>query len=158
MVVIEADMATQGRLVVLGAVRLEGRYEGTIICSRLEVGPDGYLMGSVMTQDLRLEGQIIGTVRATRVHLLDSAILEGELYHETLQMEGAATLVGESRRQKSLEMPEEFTAMQVRATRIDEDFRNFEVEHRVRRADDAERAQVQFQLLRAKFPAAAVTA
>ena len=158
MLILEADMAAQGRLVVLGAVRLEGRYEGTIICSRLEVGTDGYLLGNVLALELQLAGQIVGTVRASRVVLLDSGILEGELFHETLQMDGSATLVGESRRQKSLEMPEEFTRMQTRARRTEDDIRNLEVEHRVRRVDEAIKAEAQFKLLRARFPVQAARA
>ena len=79
MLTIDADMAVQGQLVVLGTVRLEGRFDGAIICSRLEIGPDGYLFGSVVTEDLRVEGQVVGTVRAIRVHLTGSALLEDRL-------------------------------------------------------------------------------
>lgn len=155
MLTIDADMAVQGQLVVLGTVRLEGRFDGAIICSRLEIGPDGYLFGSVVTEDLRVEGQVVGTVRAIRVHLTGSALLEGELFHETLRMDEAATLVGESRRQRSLQMPAEFLAMQARALQNDEEMRNLEVDSRVRRADAAALEDERFQTLRTRFPSGA---
>lgn len=152
MLTIDADMAVQGQLVVLGTVRLEGRFDGSIICSRLEIGPDGYLFGSAIAVDLHVEGQVVGTVRAVHVHLTGSALLEGELFHETLRMEEAATLVGESRRQQSLQMPAQFIALQAKARQADEELRNLETESRVRRADAVTRNEAQFESLRARFP------
>ena len=155
MMTLDADMAALGRLVVLGAVRLDGRFEGTIVCSKLEIGPDGYLIGSVVTQDLVVAGQLVGNVQASRVYLSGSAILEGELNYETLRMDETATLVGDSRRQRSLEMPADYAAMSARARQADEDILNLETEARVRRAAQAGRDEVQFKALRARFPVAA---
>lgn len=154
MMTLDADMAAQGRLVVLGAVRLEGRFEGTIVCSKLEIGPDGYLFGNAITQELLVAGQLVGTVRAQRVYLTGSAILEGELSYETLRMDETATLVGESRRQGSLEMPAEYVAMATRARQTNEEFVNLEVESRVRRVAEATREEAQFKTLRSRFPVA----
>jgi cytoskeletal protein CcmA (bactofilin family) len=153
MLTIEADMVVTGNLMILGPVRLDGRFEGTLTCGRLHVGVDGYVKGVVCTDELILEGQIVGTVQARRVHLATGAILEGELVHEQLRMDEAATLVGESRRQKSLEMPVEFRAFLAR-TRVDEeDISNLETQSRVRRADQAVRERPQYDALRARFPA-----
>jgi cytoskeletal protein CcmA (bactofilin family) len=152
MLTIEADMIVQGDLLILGTVRLEGRFEGTIMCNRLEIGVDGYVEGRVFTEQLTLAGQIVGLAHARVVHLLAGAILEGELVHEQLRMDEAATLVGESRRHKGLGMPSEFSALQAKSKRFEDDFRNLETAHRVKRADEAVTERVQYDALRARFP------
>jgi cytoskeletal protein CcmA (bactofilin family) len=152
MLTIEADMVAHGHLTILGTVRLEGRFEGTITCNRLDVGVDGYVLGRVYTDELNLAGQIVGSAQARAVHLFPGAILEGELVHEQLRMDEAATLVGESRRIKGLEMPPEFRALQAKSQHLEDDFRNLETAHRVKRADEAVREREQYNALRARFP------
>ena len=153
MLIIEADMVTQGQLTIVGTVQLEGRFEGTLVCSRLEIGTDGYLLGNAVTGELVVAGQMVGTVCARHVHLLDTAIVEGELKHEQLRMDEAATLVGESRRHQRLEMPPAYLALEARARHTEEDFRSLETASRNRRAEEALTAQAQFETLRARFPA-----
>jgi cytoskeletal protein CcmA (bactofilin family) len=153
MLTIDADMVVQGTFHVLGTVRLEGRCDGLIVCTRLEVGIDGYLNGDLFAEELVVAGQIVGRMHARHVHLLSGAIVEGELIHERLQMDEAATLVGESRRHRALQMPPEFIQMQARSRSADDDFRNLETESRVRRVEEALAARRQFEALRARFPA-----
>ena len=158
MLIIEADMVVQGQLTIVGSVLLEGRFEGTLVCSRLEIGSDGYLLGHVVTSDLIVGGQIVGSACARNVHLLGTAIVEGELKHEQLRMELSATLVGESRRHQRLEMPAAFLDLEARARYAEADFRNLEMQSRSRRADEAITAKAQFERLRARFPAPPVGA
>ena len=152
MLIIEADMVANGNLAILGTVRLEGRFEGTIVCTRLDVGVDGYLEGHAFTEELNLVGQIIGSAQARRVHLAPGALLEGELIHEQLRMDEQATLVGESRRHKALVMPAAYEALKSRRRLIDEDINNLEAQNRVRRADEAVKERIQYDALRARFP------
>ena len=154
MLIIEADMVAQGQVTIVGTVYLAGRFEGTLVCSRLEIGPDGYLLGQAFTGELIVEGQIVGSACARSVHLLGTAIVEGELKHEQLQMESSATLVGESRRHHCLDMPKSFLELEARARHTEADFRNLEIESRNRRADEAVTAKAQFDRLRARFPEA----
>jgi cytoskeletal protein CcmA (bactofilin family) len=153
MLIIEADMVVAGQLTVVGTVRLEGRYEGTITCTRLEIGRDGYLLGSAAVEDLVVAGQIVGQVTARTVHLEATAIVEGELAHQQLRMDEAATLVGESRRERSHVMPHAFLDLAAKVRSQDEDYDNQQVETRVRLVEQAERLMPQFKKLRAKFPA-----
>ena len=154
MMTIEADMSASGRLAVLGVVLLEGRFEGTIVCSRLEIGADGYLLGDVVAEEVVVAGQIVGHVRARRVMLATTAILEGEVLHESLQMDGAATLVGESRRHRTFEMPDDYLALQRQAEQCETDMRNLEVAARVRRAGTAGQARASYDELRSRVSAA----
>lgn len=152
MLIIEADMVLQGQLTIIGTVILEGRFEGTIVCSRLDVGQDGYLLGHVIAQDLVVNGQIVGTASARKVHLKNTAIVEGDLRHEQLRMDEQATLVGTSKRQQQIEMPPQFKALELRAREADDDFRSLETQSRVRRVEEAVSAKAQFDQLRARFP------
>jgi len=152
MMTIDADMSASGRLAVLGAVALEGRFEGEIVCARLEIGPDGYLLGDAIAGEVVVAGQIVGSVRAGHVHLLTTAILEGEVSHLSLRMDGAATLVGESRRHKSFEMPADFLALQRKALQNEDDMRTLELHSRIRRLGAAAGADAEFHRLRERFP------
>lgn len=152
MLIIESDMVVQGQLTIVGTVQLEGRFEGTIVCSRLEIGPDGYLLGQGIAGEVVVAGQIVGSLVARQIHLKNSSIVEGELKHEQLQMDEAATLVGESRRHARLEMPQAYLTLVDRARQTEDDFRRLETESRVRRAADAVNARAQFETLRARFP------
>jgi cytoskeletal protein CcmA (bactofilin family) len=134
MLVIDADMIVNGQLTVVGTVRLDGRFDGDIVCSRLEIGSDGYLFGTAVAHEVVVAGQIVGRVQARKIHLIKSAIVEGELQHEQLQMDETATLVGESRRYSRLEMPAVYRDLEVRARQADDDFKMLETESRVRRA------------------------
>lgn len=154
MVTIEADMSASGRLAVLGQVVLEGRFEGQIVCTRLEIGPDGYLLGEAVADEVVVAGQVVGVVRARRVLLATSAILEGEVVHESLQMDGAATLVGESRRHKTLEMPEDYVNLHRREQERQTEMRNIEVAARVRRIGTAVHARAAYDELRSRFASA----
>ena len=153
MLIIEADMVVQGELTIVGTVRLEGRFEGKLVCARLEIGTDGYLSGTAVAKDLVVAGQIVGSAMALKVHLKSTAIIEGEVTHLQLRMDEAATLVGESRRAGRMDMPRSFLDLEERARRADLDFATLQTASRVRRVDEAMSAQAQFEQLRARFPA-----
>jgi cytoskeletal protein CcmA (bactofilin family) len=152
MLVVDADTLLQGQLVLLGSARIDGRFEGGLVCASVEIGPDGFFEGTVIAEQLTVSGQIVGTARARHVHLSATAIVEGELHHERLSMDETATLVGESRRVTRFEMPSEYRTLVARERRVDDDFQRLSAESRVRRADEADRARVAFERLRARFP------
>jgi cytoskeletal protein CcmA (bactofilin family) len=105
----------QGNLVSAGSIKLDGWFEGDIVCTRLEIGADGYLLGRVMARELRVAGQIVGNVTAGEVHLLDGAFIEGDVRHVRLAIEAGATLSGKSLRILGVHMPEHYLALEVRA-------------------------------------------
>ena len=158
MLIIEADMVVQGQLTIVGTVLVEGRFEGTLVCSRLEIGVDGYLHGRAIAGEIDVAGQVVGEVMARDVYLRGTALIEGEVKHEQLRMDESAALVGESKRQSRLEMPPAFVALETRARMAESDFRNLETANRVRHAQEALNAKAQFETLRARFPAPGVPA
>lgn len=158
MVIIEPNTVMRGDLTILGTVALDGRFEGRIVCSRLEIGADGYLLGDVVAGDIVVKGQIIGSVSAERVLLRNSALVEGELAHVELSMEEDATLVGHSRRQSRVDMPAAYRELGERARRTEEELQQIETESRIRQADEAIRLRPHFERLRARFPGPAAMA
>jgi cytoskeletal protein CcmA (bactofilin family) len=152
MLIIEADMVVKGDVTILGVVRLDGRFEGRLACTRLEIGRDGYLYGTVIAEVIVVAGQIVGHARGREIHLEQSAIVEADLVHEQLRMDENASLVGESRRERKLAMSSEYVALLASARQSDEEFSNQQTQTRVRLAAEAERDLPQFQRLRARFP------
>jgi cytoskeletal protein CcmA (bactofilin family) len=153
MLIIEADMVVQGELTIVGTVLVEGRFEGNLVCSRLEIGVDGYVLGRAIAGEIDVSGQFVGEVIAREVYLRSTALIEGEVKHEQLRMDESAALVGESKRHARLEMPPAFLALETRARMAESDFRNLETSSRVRHAQEALNAKAQFDSLRARFPA-----
>ena len=138
MLVVDADMVVEGQITLLGSARIDGRFRGVLVCTSIEVGPDGFVEGTLIAERLVVAGQIIGIARARMVHLADTAIVEGEIYQERLSMDEAATLVGESRRDPGFEMPLAYREMQARERRIDDEFARMSAESRVRRTEEAD--------------------
>ena len=52
MLTINSEVSVKGRLVVAGPVVLDLWFEGDIVCSKLEVRPNGYLQGSVAAHEV----------------------------------------------------------------------------------------------------------
>ena len=126
MIHIERGMILSGHLTVVGAMVLDGRFEGSISCPRLEIGPDGYMIGDVVVDELVVEGQIVGNVQARKVDLRSTALVEGDVRHEILSLDPAAILVGDSIRLNHSEMPEDFRSLEARRVAEDEELRLME--------------------------------
>jgi cytoskeletal protein CcmA (bactofilin family) len=153
MLIVEADMMVVGQLTLLGAARIDGRFEGSLVCRSIEVGPDGYVEGTLVAEDITIAGQLVGAGWGRRIHLAGTAIVEGELHQEQLSMDEKASLVGESRRQARFEMPAPYRNLLERERRAASEFEEMSAEARVRRAAEADQSRVAFQQLRARFPA-----
>ena len=115
MIVVEPGTLMRGDLVAAGAVRLDGWLEGQIICSRLEIGRDGYILGNVTTKELLVGGQIVGTVVAEAVYLVEGAFVEGDVHHLTLSINRAAVLIGSAIRGRGVQMPPVLLALEAKA-------------------------------------------
>jgi len=115
MIVVDPDTLMRGDLVAAGRVMFDGWIEGQIICSRLEVGSDGYVLGNVAAKELFVAGQIVGTIVAEAVHLLKGAFVEGDVHHLTLSLDPTATLTGRAIRGRDLQMPPALLALEAKA-------------------------------------------
>lgn len=97
MIHIPRGMLVTGDLVAGGDVQLDGRLEGSIAAMRLEIGPDGYLVGDLHVDELVVAGQVLGAVLARKVIITPSALIEGDVTHALLSLAEGAILLGECR-------------------------------------------------------------
>lgn len=106
MLVVDTVSVVRGKLAAAGTIRIDCWLEGDIVCSRLEIGRDGYVLGKVMARELYVEGQIVGSVNAGVVHLMDGAFVEGDIQHSVISIHPTATLLGKAVRSLGAVAPE----------------------------------------------------
>lgn len=116
MLSITSDTPMRGRLVAAGRIVLNSWFEGDVLCSRLELGPDGYVLGRVIARTVISEGQIVGPVTADRLSLLPGAFVEGDVVAASLEVSPGATLTGRSRRVPSIVYPAELLELEGRTS------------------------------------------
>jgi hypothetical protein len=143
----------RGRIVAAGAIKLDGWLEGEIVCSRLDIGPDGYLLGSVIAREIFVEGQIVGSVTAGAVHLLAGAFVEGDVRHAKISVMPGGTLSGRSFRIAGLRMPDEFLSLEARSVAEHADLDRVERESLKATADRAVVEYPRYQRARERLAA-----
>jgi len=115
MLKIDTSCVMRGSFIAAGHVQLDTWFEGDILCSRLDIGRDGYVLGNITTRELCVEGQIVGTVHAGIVHLMDGAFIEGDVHHHVLSLHPNASLMGAALRSTRMPFPQELLALEARA-------------------------------------------
>lgn len=115
MLSVDTHTVMRGRLVAAGRIVLSSWFEGEVICSRLEIGPGGYVLGTVVAREVFVEGQIVGPVHAGQVHLLPGGFIEGDIRYVTLEVTSGSTHCGRCSPVKALQMPPELIAIEARA-------------------------------------------
>jgi len=115
MLKIDTSTVMRGHLVAAGRIELDTWFEGDILCSRLDIRRDGYVLGNVTTRELYVEGQIVGTVHAGIVHLMDGAFVEGDVHHHVLSLHPNASLMGSALRSTKMPFPDELLTLESRA-------------------------------------------
>ncbi len=119
MLVIESYARMRGQLLAAGRIRLDGWFQGELICSELVVGPDGYLLGQATARTLRVSGQIVGRATVGDAHLNGGAFFEGELYHTSLRKSVDATLVGDAISTRgALKLPADLLTLEQKANHL----------------------------------------
>jgi cytoskeletal protein CcmA (bactofilin family) len=114
MMIVETESIVSGKLKTAGKMRVECWLEGDIVCSRLEIGADGYVLGNVTARELFIEGQIVGRVEASVVHLMEGAFVEGDIKHAVISIHPSATLLGKALHTRGF-APSEVHALESRA-------------------------------------------
>lgn len=114
MLVVETQGVIRGKLKAAGRFRLNCWLEGDIVCSRLEIGRDGYVLGNVTAREVYIEGQVVGTIEASVVHLMDGAFVEGDIRHSVISIHPSASLLGAAMRSRGF-APTELLALEASA-------------------------------------------
>ncbi|MEW5837447.1 MAG: polymer-forming cytoskeletal protein [Pseudomonadota bacterium] len=84
-----------GELTTLGAVLLEGEFDGTIKeASSVSVGTRGRMKGVIRAKSVILSGQVEGEIRCSTLEMLSQARVTGDVYCEQLTVEKGGVLDG----------------------------------------------------------------
>jgi cytoskeletal protein CcmA (bactofilin family) len=92
--VIGPELVVQGDLEGTDELRVSGKVNGNIRCSRLFVEPGSSISGNIFADEMIVRGQIKGTIRARSVTLQEGAKVEAEIYHTQLVIERSARFEG----------------------------------------------------------------
>lgn len=148
MITISAETVMRGNLVTAGSVRLDGRFDGRLICSRLEVSSDGYVNGYVSARDVFIAGQIVGRVEARSVTLYDGAFVEGDVRYASIVLEAGATMTGKAVRAEANFSPPELLQLEADLNIVASELDEIEQAARNTMADRAKAEYPQYEKAR----------
>lgn len=96
--IIGPDMVVNGNLDTPGEIHIEGRIEGDVTCSKLNVGPSGRINGKVRAGSVRVHGLVDGAIDAEEVFLLSGSVVSGDIVQSSLEIAPGASFEGAVRR------------------------------------------------------------
>ena len=99
--IIGADLTITGNLQSNGEVQIDGTINGDLTASRIVVGQNAKITGSLIADDVVVQGTVMGSIRGNRVTLQSSCKVEGDIMHQSLAIEQGAFFEGKSRRSES---------------------------------------------------------
>jgi cytoskeletal protein CcmA (bactofilin family) len=152
MLTIDEGMVVKAQIATAGTVVLNGRFEGNLCCTRLEIGEGGYLIGNAIAERIAVSGQVVGEIRALTIEILRNAIVEADIYHRDLSIDPDATVTGGMIRIDALDLPASMNAVQ---KVIQIEAAEFATAHRQfaeRKATEAAARRAEFDQLRALVP------
>jgi cytoskeletal protein CcmA (bactofilin family) len=94
--IIAAGSAVEGKLLIRGAVRVDGAVNGAVVADgSVVIGPEGKVLGEVEADDLTVAGRVDGIVRV-RGHLRVQATgaVQGHARYTTLEVERGGVMDG----------------------------------------------------------------
>ncbi len=94
--VIGANSVFEGRFAVKGNLRIDGKFEGTVLrVDQLQVGPEGKVKADIKATNVVVEGIVIGNITAsTRILLLSTARVLGDVRTPELIIQDGVVLEG----------------------------------------------------------------
>ncbi|HSG07458.1 MAG TPA: polymer-forming cytoskeletal protein [Longimicrobiales bacterium] len=94
--IIGPGMTVVGDCETDGTIRVEGTVNGSLKAGKaVVVGKDGFVEGSILTQDAVISGRVAGTLVAeSRLELQATSRVEGEVRARRMQLEEGAVLNG----------------------------------------------------------------
>ncbi len=99
--VIGADLAILGeniKIVSKETLQIDGEIHGDVSGKKVNIGRDGFVVGTVSGETVNIDGAVRGTVRAMDVLLNEDAKVDGDLIHNSLVIVEGAEFEGRVRR------------------------------------------------------------
>lgn len=149
MLTIGTDTVVKANIATVGTVVLNGRLEGTVCCTRLEISETGYLLGSATVDHVIISGQLIGEVRALTVEVMRNAIVEADVFHREISVDEDAVMSGSMTRIASLDLPASMRDVQSLIRNEEAEIASARSDLAVRKAAEAKARDSEFEQLRA---------
>ena len=92
--ILGADLVFEGSISGEGELLIDGAVKGDIHVSRLVIGEQAHVEGTVRGGHIEVRGQVTGNVEGKSVHLLQTAHVEGDIVHEQLSIDTGAYFQG----------------------------------------------------------------
>lgn len=93
--VISEGFSLSGDIISEGILHVEGRTNGTIKASSINVGPRGYVEGVVACASLHIKGGFVGTAVCGELVIAASAVVKGNITYQVLTIGRGASIEGE---------------------------------------------------------------
>lgn len=96
--VIAADVEITGTIKSSGAIRIEGKLEGELVCTAdAAIGKSAVIKGNISVNTIVIEGQIHGNITAKdKIEMKSTAKVHGDIKSKRLAVEDGVTFIGHS--------------------------------------------------------------
>lgn len=88
------DIVVTGEIKTDGDIQIDGRHEGNIVASRLTVGEQGIVNGTVKAKSVHVRGKITGKISANVVELAETANVTADITQDRLTIANGAFFDG----------------------------------------------------------------
>ena len=96
--ILGADIIISGDIKSDGDIQIDGRHEGNIIASKLTIGEQGSVMGSVKAKSIHVRGKVSGKISANIVELAATANVQADIIQDQLTIANGAFFDGKCTR------------------------------------------------------------
>jgi cytoskeletal protein CcmA (bactofilin family) len=104
-VVVGNETIIKGEIISKGAVRIDGRFEGSIAAESVIVGQGANILGDVTSRSLLAAGKVTGNVHsAESVEIQPKGEIYGDIYTSRLTVADGGIFEGRSYMQKNREL------------------------------------------------------
>ena len=104
-VIVGNETIIKGEIISKGAVRIDGRFEGSIAADSVIVGQGANILGDITSRSLLAAGKVTGNVHSTEsVEIQPNGEIYGDIYTSRLTVADGGIFEGRSYMQKSREL------------------------------------------------------
>jgi cytoskeletal protein CcmA (bactofilin family) len=104
-VVVGNETIIKGEIISKGAVRIDGRFEGSLAAESVIVGQGANILGDVTSRSLLVAGKVTGNVHsAESVEIQPKGEIYGDIYTSRLTVADGGIFEGRSYMQKNREL------------------------------------------------------
>ena len=96
--ILGADLSINGDISSDGDIQIDGRHEGNISASRITIGEQGAVIGTVKAKSVHVRGKVSGKINANIVELAATANVQADITQDQLTIANGAFFDGKCTR------------------------------------------------------------